>query len=72
MNKQKEYLQNLKQGCNKPIYIGSLDGYAPYDIGWKCGEKTREGIILYCKPCWSLMEKMESKLEKQIKGDDGE
>jgi len=69
--KQKEYLKILRQGCRQPIYTGSFDGEQPYDIGWKCGDNA-DGIILYCKPCWRLMEKVESKLEKQIKGDDGE
>jgi len=72
MNKYKEQLRILRMGCREPIYIGSMNGEEPFNIGWKCGERTYDGIILYCNPCYKRIEKLENKLEKQIKGDDGE
>jgi len=63
----KAYLEELRKGCGNEIYSGSMNGYEEFGTGWKCGEKARHGIILYCKPCWEKIEKLESKLEKELK-----
>ena len=63
LNKLKNYLEGLKEGCHKHIYIDN--GQTTYDTGWKCGERfgnfkrENDEICLdsafYCKDCKNLI-----------------
>jgi hypothetical protein len=63
-----EQMRKLRQGCKEQIYVNGYEGEEPTPIGWYCGEKTREGIMLYCNSCWKKISNTQRKINKLERG----
>ena len=65
----KEYLKQLRRGCNEYILTEIFEEDEKFNTGWKCGNSTDEGLILYCKPCWKKIDiatRKVNKLERDV------